>query len=713
MTHRSILVVLTILALGGSSARAAIFTVNTTNDTYDGVCNAADCSLKDAIAAAVNTSAADTVVLQASATYTVATPFAGSTAMPQILNDVTVVGNGAVIQRDPSANNFNLFNIGSAGTLRLQNLTLRNGRASQGGAIQTSFGGILSLTDCIVENGFATLNEGGGIYHSGPGQLTIVRSSFRNNTAQLFGGGLSVLSFNPQGAHVTIVDSAFVGNQTLDVNNGAGGGITFSADVDATITSTTFSGNSAPGIGGGIAFNSVPVGHVIDILNCTIVDNNAGAQGGGLAEPQCTTNCPVITKPRLINTIVANNTAGFANVKNCIGQYDSGGHNIFGPPVIQNVNCTVANQSNDILLNGTLTNIASLSTTGNPGGEHHDLQLGNVGLNNADPALCPPTDQLTLGRIAVCERGAIEFRLPAPTINPCARKKKKCVGEKVESLLLCHAKAEKFGVPVDPTCLTTAYQKFASCCQNAELLGNCPDCQCDPLEMRVDDFVNDAVQALDPSYPTPVQNLCSSKKKKCVAKKATSLLKCHFKAEQTGHLSQTCLDNAHDAFDGGSNPSSGCFAQLEAQYSPNCLTTNDTAALETVVDQFVDDIVCCLDPAEATCTQPTPTATATATPVAPTPTTTPVSTATATPVPTATATPVPTATATPPPCDLPQPVDCQCQDGVTCTSGCPTGQGVTCAQAQQGCINLCTQLHGGVGNCPGACNDCDTGLPCQ
>src|SRR6185369_15924425 len=120
--------------------------------------------------------------------------------------------------------------------------------------------------------------------------------------------------------------------------------------------------------------------------------------------------------------------------------------------------------------------------------------------------------------------------------------------------------------------------------------------------------------------------------------KATALIKCHFKAEQTGHLSQNCLDNAHDNFDGGSNPSSGCFEQLETQYGNSCLTMNDTAALETMVDQFVDDIVCCLDPAEATCTEPTPTATATATPVPPTPTATPIPTVTATPVLTATAT---------------------------------------------------------------------------
>ena len=72
-----------------------------------------------------------------------------------------------------------------------------------------------------------------------------------------------------------------------------------------------------------------------------------------------------------------------------------------------------------------------------------------------------------------------------------------------------------------------------------------------------------------------------------------------------------------------------------------------------------------------------------------------------------------TVTPTPPPCQLPQPAACKCQDGVTCTTNCPSGSGFTCAQVQQGCIDLCTNFHGGPGQCPGACTDCATGLPCQ
>jgi hypothetical protein len=138
----------------------------------------------------------------------------------------------------------------------------------------------------------------------------------------------------------------------------------------------------------------------------------------------------------------------------------------------------------------------------------------------------------------------------------------------------------------------------------------------------VDDFVIAVVQALDPFYPGPIPNgnLCSAKKKKCVAKKAWDLLKCHIKAEQTGEAQTKCLQKARDKFDGGGQPANGCFAQLEANPNLNCLTANDTAALELIVDDFVDEVICHLDPSAGTCPPiPTPIPSASPTPN-PTPT---------------------------------------------------------------------------------------------
>ncbi len=118
-------------------------------------------------------------------------------------------------------------------------------------------------------------------------------------------------------------------------------------------------------------------------------------------------------------------------------------------------------------------------------------------------------------------------------------------------------------------------------------------------------------------------NACSAAKKKCVAKKAAALLKCHSKNEKpptglTPAAFATCIQKAHDKFDGGANPSKGCFAKAEAKYGAGgCLTVNDTSNLETTVDDFVNDVVCQLDPGSGTCPTPTPSPTP---PQEPTPT---------------------------------------------------------------------------------------------
>ena len=108
-------------------------------------------------------------------------------------------------------------------------------------------------------------------------------------------------------------------------------------------------------------------------------------------------------------------------------------------------------------------------------------------------------------------------------------------------------------------------------------------------------------------------NACSSAKQACVAKKTAALLKCHSKNSKPPQgldaaKFAACKQKAKDKFDGGANPAKGCFAKLEAKYGVGgCLTSGDVAALETQVDEFVDAVICALDPAAGTCpVVPTP-----------------------------------------------------------------------------------------------------------
>jgi len=119
------------------------------------------------------------------------------------------------------------------------------------------------------------------------------------------------------------------------------------------------------------------------------------------------------------------------------------------------------------------------------------------------------------------------------------------------------------------------------------------------------------------------QNRCLAGKTKCTIKKVSGLLKCYEKAYRAGSaVNPTCLAKVQEKFDGGADPSSACFARLEAVNLPGCLTTGDTDSMETRVDNFVSAVTAALVPPpsrtptpQPPTATPTPTAHATAGPV--------------------------------------------------------------------------------------------------
>ena len=214
----------------------------------------------------------------------------------------------------------------------------------------------------------------------------------------------------------------------------------------------------------------------------------------------------------------------------------------------------------------------------------------------------------------------------AQSVNRCQVAKKRCVIKKTKGLLRCHVTAETTGLPVDPVCLQEHEDRFdggampaKGCFARLEERDTClTSGDAAALEAKVDAFVLDVVHALDPGYPAVVLSTCGAGKKKCVVKRAASLLECHAKAEVNGAVNPDCLRRSETGFDGGTRPANGCFAKLEAR--GGCPTTGDTAALASRIDAFVDDVVCALDPAAP---GPCPTVTPTTTPTAMPPTATP------------------------------------------------------------------------------------------
>ncbi len=184
---------------------------------------------------------------------------------------------------------------------------------------------------------------------------------------------------------------------------------------------------------------------------------------------------------------------------------------------------------------------------------------------------------------------------------------------------------------------------------------------------------------------------CGAGKKKCVSKKVAGLLKCHAKAEKKGlAVESTCLQKVRDKFDGGSDPTKGCFAKLEAK-DQNCLTFGDTAAVENQVDAFVNEIICQLDPAAGTCPIPT------ASPTCPGP-------------------PTPQVTPTPPPCVPTGPETCnnldddcngQIDDGLGTTTCGVGGCQNTVPNCSMGSLVMCNPGMPTGETCNGIDDDCD------
>src|SRR5262249_1724941 len=147
------------------AADAATYIVNTTADTFDNVCDAADCSIKDAVFEADSTPQFDVIELQPGALYVVTNVSAttlGGSAYPRITTPMRVNGHGATLQRPSSAPDMRFFEVDTTGSLTLDGLTLLNGGFTAvnywGGAIFT-FGDV-TIDNCIFKNNH--VNSAGG-----------------------------------------------------------------------------------------------------------------------------------------------------------------------------------------------------------------------------------------------------------------------------------------------------------------------------------------------------------------------------------------------------------------------------------------------------------------------------------------------------------------------------------------------------------------------
>jgi CSLREA domain-containing protein len=284
--------------------------VNSLADPGDGTCNAAECTLREAIQHPEVTEISFAPGL--SGPITLARSAAGGGTLV-IETPLTVRGpeTGMVIQRRGTDPAFRVLRIGSGVTVSLRNLTIRNGKAETG----ARGGGIANFGKLALTDGKVVANSPSGISNHG-GTLTLTRSTVARNAADGIdnrGGGNLTLAYSTVADNLGSGISNRYGTLTLSRSTiarnsagGRGGGI-WGVWGTYSLTDVRIVGNSAAGDGGGISiFN----GH-LTLTNSTIAGNTAGRRGGGIASEDGST-------ASIISSTISGNSAaeggGIANL---------------------------------------------------------------------------------------------------------------------------------------------------------------------------------------------------------------------------------------------------------------------------------------------------------------------------------------------------------------------------------------------------------------
>ena len=162
-----------------------------------------------------------------------------------------------------------------------------NEAEDDGGGIYDSGGGSMTISGTTIHDNHVgeVSADGGGIRSNSP--LILIDSTISDNTADDDGAGLYIVS-----STATITGSTFSGNHAI---GGRGGGIRNSGTT--VLTDSTVSGNQSGRGAGGIYNNSA-----LTIINSTISGNQANEDGGGIYN---TSNTLAVT-----NSTISDNSAG-------------------------------------------------------------------------------------------------------------------------------------------------------------------------------------------------------------------------------------------------------------------------------------------------------------------------------------------------------------------------------------------------------------------
>lgn len=224
---------------------APTFTITTIDDHNDGICNTADCTLREAITAA-NLRGGSLIGFAPGVTGTIQL----NSTLPSISSNIAFQGPGAnllTVRRNIGF--YRIFTVNPGAVASFSGLTIANGDASgfTGGGIFSDHA-VVSLTRCVVTGN--TAFSGGGIFSqgstSGTAGLTINDSTISGNSASGslgVGGGIYSQGVNSGTAFLSLTNSTVSGNTAVA---GAAGIENFGSNgtATATVRNCTFSGNT-------------------------------------------------------------------------------------------------------------------------------------------------------------------------------------------------------------------------------------------------------------------------------------------------------------------------------------------------------------------------------------------------------------------------------------------------------------------------------------
>lgn len=300
------------------------------------------------------------------------------TGYKTIAHDVVIDG-GSAITFD-GGNSSALFQVFASAHVTLKGLTLQHAKFSGAHALENF--GMLTLDHVRVQNNVST-----GPTVANGGSLRVRWSTFtaNQNTATGIGGDGGAIAND--GGDATITSSTFSGNST-----GRYGGAIFSNST-LDVVNSTFTGNGA-GTGGGAIYQTGA--GTSTVMYSTIAGNTGGVFGGGIYNDGGGNAALILSR-----SIIAGNTKG-----NCDGVLTSGGYNVWSGATSCPFSQPGDGSGNPVL--GALANNGGPTQTMAPGS-------GSAAINRIPVAQCAyPYDQRGAVRpqpvlpSGGCDSGAVE-----------------------------------------------------------------------------------------------------------------------------------------------------------------------------------------------------------------------------------------------------------------------------------------------------------------